>query len=462
MQVKDLLGDVELIGTRGGPETVVVGSVAFDSRRVQAGALFCCVPGSTTDGHRFAADAVAAGAAVLLVERFLELDVPQVRVPEGSVRPAMARVSAAFFGYPARHLAMVGVTGTNGKTTVTHLVLSILAAAGTPAGAIGTLTGERTTPESPDLQATLAGFRHEGRKAVAMEVSSHALTQHRVDGIVFDVAAFTNLSHDHLDHHHSMEAYFAAKARLFVPDRTRLAVINRDDPWGERLARPAGTAWRWPSPPVGRLRHGASTVGSSSFRWHGHPVTLPLSAAFNVDNALLAAAIAAGARHRGAGHRRRARLGDPAGPGPLRGGRRRAAVHRPGRLRPHPRRPGRRRWARRAGWPATVGWWSVRGRRGPRSRQAPADGGGGRPAGRRRGAHLRQPSQSEDPVAIIEEVRAGIGRPESELVVEPDRAAAIARAALGRPDPVTSSLIAGKGHETGPGDRRRGVSPSTT
>ncbi|HWE69217.1 MAG TPA: Mur ligase domain-containing protein, partial [Acidimicrobiales bacterium] len=138
MRVKELVAEVELLGTRGNPEPVQVTSVAFDSRRVAAGALFCCVPGTTTDGHRFAADAVAAGAVVLLVERFLELDVPQIRVPEGSVRPAMARVAAAFFGSPSRHLAMVGVTGTNGKTTVTHLVLSILAAAGTPAGAIGT------------------------------------------------------------------------------------------------------------------------------------------------------------------------------------------------------------------------------------------------------------------------------------------------------------------------------------
>ena len=293
MRVKELLGGVEVTGTRGSPGDVEVTSIAFDSRRVRAGSLFCCVPGTTTDGHRFAADAVAAGTSVLLVERFLDLDVPQIRVPEGRVRPAMAQISGAFFGHPSRQLAMIGVTGTNGKTTVTHLVLSILAAAGMPAGVIGTLTGERTTPESPDLQAALAGFRQDGRKAVAMEVSSHALTQHRVDGIVFDVVAFTNLSHDHLDHHHSMEEYFAAKASLFVPERTRLAVVNLDDPWGARLAgQLAGV-------PVAEVRRSDAsdlvlTVGSSSFRWRGHPVTMPLSGVFNVDNALMAAAIATG------------------------------------------------------------------------------------------------------------------------------------------------------------------------
>jgi UDP-N-acetylmuramoyl-L-alanyl-D-glutamate--2,6-diaminopimelate ligase len=443
MRLKELLGDVEVIGTRGSPGDAEVTSVAFDSRRVEAGALFCCIPGTTTDGHRFAAGAVAAGAVALLVERFLDLEVPQVRVAEGGVRPAMAQVSAAFFGYPSRHLAMVGVTGTNGKTTVTHLVLSILAAAGIPAGAIGTLTGERTTPESPDLQATLADFRLQGRQAVAMEVSSHALTQHRVDGILFDVAAFTNLSHDHLDHHQSMEAYFAAKASLFVPDRSRLAVVNVDDRWGERLVRQlAGVA-------VAEVRRSDAsdvelTVGSSSFTWHGHPVTLPLSGAFNVDNALMAAAIATGLG-----------VGEPAIVAGLA-----SATPPPGRMEvvtPGPpfavlvdfaHTPAGLEAAlaaarRLAGSGRVVSMFGAGGDRDPEKRPMM-----GEVAGRLADVVVLTSDnpRSEDPLEIIAQVRAGID-PGAELVVEPDRSTAIART-LGLARAGDVIVLAGKGHET--------------
>ncbi len=447
MRLNGLLGDVDVIGTRGRPGDAEVGSIAFDSRRVEPGALFCCVPGTTTDGHRFAADAVAAGAVALLVERFLDLDVPQIRVAEGGVRPAMAQVSAAFFGYPSRRLAMVGVTGTNGKTTVTYLVLSILAAAGTPAGAIGTLTGERTTPESPDLQAALADFRHRGRQAVAMEVSSHALTQHRVDGIVFDVAAFTNLSHDHLDHHQSMEAYFAAKASLFVPNRTRLAVVNLDDPWGERLVGQLAGA---PVPvPVAVVRRSDASdvklnVGSSSFTWHGHLVTLPLSGAFNVDNALMAAAIATGLG-----------VGEPAIVAGLA-----AATPPPGRMEvvtPGPpfavlvdfaHTPAGLEAAlasarRMAGSGRVVCMFGAGGDRDPEKRPMM-----GEVAGRLADVVVLTSDnpRSEDPLEIIAQVRAGID-PRAELVVEPDRSTAIARTVgLGRTGDVM--VLAGKGHET--------------
>jgi len=443
MRVKELLTDVDVVETRGSPGDVDVTAVAFDSRRVQVGSLFCCVPGTTTDGHRFAAEAVVAGAAVLLVERFLDLEVPQIRVAEAGVRPAMAKMASAFFGYPARHLDMVGVTGTNGKTTLTHLVLSILAAAGIPAEAIGTLTGERTTPESPDLQAMLADFRHQGRRSVAMEVSSHALTQHRVDGIVFDVAAFTNLSHDHLDHHHSMEAYFAAKASLFVPDRARLAVVNMDDPWGQRLARQlAGLDL------VEVRRSDASdvvlAVGSSSFTWHGHPVTLPLSGAFNVDNALLAAAAATGLgveeRHVVAGL---ASTTPPPGrmevvtPGPS------FAVlvdfaHTPAGL------EAALGSARRLAGPGrVVCMFGAGGDRDPEKRPLM-----GEVAGKLADVVVLTSDnpRSEDPLAIMAQVRAGIGSA-AELVIEPDRSKAIARTiGLGRPGDVI--VLAGKGHET--------------
>jgi len=442
MRVKELLGGVEVTGTRGSPGDVEVTSIAFDSRRVRAGSLFCCVPGTTTDGHRFAADAVAAGTSVLLVERFLDLDVPQIRVPEGRVRPAMAQISGAFFGHPSRQLAMIGVTGTNGKTTVTHLVLSILAAAGMPAGVIGTLTGERTTPESPDLQAALAGFRQDGRKAVAMEVSSHALTQHRVDGIVFDVVAFTNLSHDHLDHHHSMEEYFAAKASLFVPERTRLAVVNLDDPWGARLAgQLAGV-------PVAEVRRSDAsdlvlTVGSSSFRWRGHPVTMPLSGVFNVDNALMAAAIATGLGiEEPAIVAGLTSVTPPPGrmevvtPGPP------FAVlvdfaHTPAGLEAALGSAGRM-----AGSGRVVCMFGAGGDRDPEKRPMM-----GEVAGRLADVVVLTSDnpRSEDPLEIMAQVRAGIG-PGVELVSDPDRSTAIARAlSLARPGDVV--VLAGKGHE---------------
>jgi UDP-N-acetylmuramoyl-L-alanyl-D-glutamate--2,6-diaminopimelate ligase len=443
MRVTELLGSVDVIGTRGDPGGVDVSGIEFDSRNVRVGSLFCCVPGRTSDGHDFAADAVHGGATALLCERFLDVEVPQVRVAEGVVRPAMAQVASAFFGFPSRSMAMVGVTGTNGKTTVTHLVLSILAAAGTPAGMIGTLTGERTTPESPELQATLARMRDEGRQTVAMEVSSHALTQHRVDGIVFDISAFTNLSHDHLDYHHTMEEYFAVKASLFAPERTRLAVVNVDDPWGARLSRQLGGV-----DVLNVRRSDASdvvdTVGSSSFQWRGRHVTLPLSGEFNVDNALLAAAVATGLGvEEDAIVAGLASVTPPAGrmdvvtPGPP------FAVlvdfaHTPAAL------GAALASARRLAGPGrVVCMFGCGGDRDPEKRPMM-----GEVVGRLADVAVLTSDnpRSEDPLAIMAQVRAGIGSG-VELLMEPDRSTAISRTvALGRAGDVI--ILAGKGHET--------------
>ncbi|HVF06941.1 MAG TPA: Mur ligase family protein, partial [Actinomycetota bacterium] len=215
--------------------------VVHDARAVTPGALFCCVVGERADGHEFARSALGAGAAALLVERWLDLPATQVLVP--SVRRAMGPVAALAFREPASSMTMLGVTGTNGKTTTTYLLDAIARRAGHRVGRIGT-TGamsagmpvrvERTTPEAPDLHRVLARMRDDGVGLVAMEVSSHALAQHRVGGLVFDAAAFTNLSQDHLDFHPSMEAYFAAQARLF--DGRCPRAVNADDPWGRRLA----------------------------------------------------------------------------------------------------------------------------------------------------------------------------------------------------------------------------------
>ena len=293
MKLTDLLADadVQVAGSRGDLGAVEIGSVAMDSRAVTRGALFCCVPGAETDGHRYAGEAVRSGAVALLCEHPVDIDVPQVVVATGTIRPALARVAASIFGHPDRAMATAAVTGTNGKTTTAHLLRCVLESHGTPTGLVGTLTGARTTPEAPDLQATLAGFRDGGRRAVVMEVSSHALSQHRVDGIRFDVAAFTNLSHEHLDYHATMESYFSAKARLFVPERCRAAVVDVDGPWGRRLRDQIRGV------PVLEVRRSEADglrlgIDGCRFHWRGHQVAMRLTGAFNVDNALVAAAAA--------------------------------------------------------------------------------------------------------------------------------------------------------------------------
>jgi UDP-N-acetylmuramoyl-L-alanyl-D-glutamate--2,6-diaminopimelate ligase len=200
----------------------------------------------------------------------------------------MAHVAAAFHGHPSRQLEVVGITGTNGKTTTVHLLASVLRAAGKPTGIIGTLTGERTTPESTELQARLADMRDSGDKAVALEVSSHALVQHRVEATRFAAVAFTNLSRDHLDYHASMEEYFKAKASLFTPDFAPVAVIDTDGPYGRLLASTIDI------PRI--VRTGASHVdvrelgaSTSLAVWRGVELHVPLGGRFNVANAVLAA-----------------------------------------------------------------------------------------------------------------------------------------------------------------------------
>ncbi len=290
MMVASLLDGVAVEDSRGDLGTTEVRGIAFDSRRVEPGWLFCCVPGARSDGHLFADRAVAAGASALLCEHFVDQAVTQVRVPAGTVRQAMAAVSDTFFGHPSRTLQVVGVTGTNGKTSVTQLLRAVADAAGRPTVAIGTLDGERTTPEAPDLQQLLARARDEGKVAAAIEVSSHALDQRRVDATRFAVGVFTNLTRDHLDYHGSMAAYFAAKASLFTADRCGLAVINVDDPWGRTLADQIGE--RGDGPPVVEVHLPAAvevSLDGSRFPWRGRTVRLPLVGAFNVENALLAA-----------------------------------------------------------------------------------------------------------------------------------------------------------------------------
>lgn len=215
-----------------------VDTAAHDLRDLRDRALFCCVKGSRVDGHDLADEAVARGAVALLVEHRVTAPVPQIEV--ASTRAAMGPMSAEIHGHPSRRLRICGVTGTNGKTTTVALLGSVLEAAGLPTLTIGSLSPHApgrppNTPEATELQSMLADAVTAGTAAVAMEVSSIGLAQHRVDGTWFSAAIFTNLTQDHLEFHGDMESYFSAKRSLFVEDRIGAAIVNRDDPYGVRL-----------------------------------------------------------------------------------------------------------------------------------------------------------------------------------------------------------------------------------
>jgi UDP-N-acetylmuramoyl-L-alanyl-D-glutamate--2,6-diaminopimelate ligase len=243
MELERLVPALEPVEVLGRP-SVEVSDLAYDARAVVPGALFFAVPGERADGHDFAADAVERGAIALVVERSLELPVPQIVVRD--TRAAMAPAADVFFGEPSRELEVVGVTGTSGKTTTSHLLFAILAAAGRRPGLLGTVEarvgGERrgvvrTTPEAIDLQRVLREMLDAGDRSCAMEASSHASVLHRLDRVRFAALVFTNLSQDHLDFHGDMESYFEAKRRLFLVEPRPVAVINVGDEYGRRLAQ---------------------------------------------------------------------------------------------------------------------------------------------------------------------------------------------------------------------------------
>ncbi|MBU3688284.1 MAG: UDP-N-acetylmuramoyl-L-alanyl-D-glutamate--2,6-diaminopimelate ligase [Acidimicrobiales bacterium mtb01] len=289
------LSDLIRVLDRSVDGSALVTSVTHDSREVAPGSIFCCVRGQRADGHDFAAEAVARGAVALVVERPLPgVTIPQIEVADSRI--ALARLSCEFFGHPSRQLRVIGVTGTNGKTTTTQLLGSIMRTAGWTSEVFGTLSGQYTTPEAPVLQRRLAEFLSAGGRAVAMEVSSHSLSLHRVDGTRFSVGVFTNLGRDHLDFHGDMESYGAAKARLFTADFCDQAVINVDDAFGEQLARVI--ARDVDVIPFSRTDVSDVTISpvSHSYTWRGRRVTAPLGGSFNVMNSLAAAtaAVAAG------------------------------------------------------------------------------------------------------------------------------------------------------------------------
>jgi UDP-N-acetylmuramoyl-L-alanyl-D-glutamate--2,6-diaminopimelate ligase len=266
---------------------VEIRDLAYDARTVAPGSVFFCVPGQRVDGHDFAPEAVERGAVGLVVERELDLPVPQVVVPDA--RLAMAEIADEFFGRPTQELEVVGVTGTSGKTTTSFLVFAILAAAGRRPGLLGTVEarvgGERrgvvrTTPEAIDLQRIFREMLDAGDRCVAMEASSHASELHRLDRVRFSALVFTNLSQDHLDFHGDMESYFQAKRRLFV-EGSPPAAVNVGDEYGRRLSA--------------ELPH-ALTYGFAEDAQLGpdalEGVDLKLRGRFNVENALGAFAAA--------------------------------------------------------------------------------------------------------------------------------------------------------------------------
>jgi UDP-N-acetylmuramoyl-L-alanyl-D-glutamate--2,6-diaminopimelate ligase len=313
------------------PDPVEVAGLAYDSRRVQGGTLFFCVAGYERDGHDYAAAAVAAGAAALVVERPLGLGVPEILVE--SSRAAMGPLAARFYRDPTAELRVVGVTGTNGKTTTAYLVRALLEAAGEPCGLLGTVEsviagsrrptdwgsiphsghtagspiGQRTTPEAIDLQADFRAMLDGGEGCCAMEVSSHALALGRTDAVRFAAAVFTNISRDHLDFHDTMEEYFQAKRLLFAPTDPRakpgVAVVNVDDRYGRRLAAELEDVVTFAiDADADYSAHDVRVeLAGSRFELHTpagpRSLSLPLPGRFNVSNALgaLAATHALGA-----------------------------------------------------------------------------------------------------------------------------------------------------------------------
>ena len=444
----------ELPGARiVGDGSVEVSELVYDSRKAGPGSLFFCVVGEKADGHEFGPRVVEEGAAALVVERELtELAVPQVVVE--SSRAAMAPLAARFWGDPTVQLRVVGVTGTNGKTTTAFLIREILQAADFRCGLLGTVKMvvggvekevERTTPEAIELQRTFRQMLEGGDEACAMEVSSHALSLHRADAIHFEIALFTNLTQDHLDFHSDMEDYFLAKRKLFEMAPGTL-IVNVDDPYGRRLAEEFecvtfsadGAEADYSAREVEFDALGASfSLGTLRLR-------TALPGHFNVANALgaLAAGVALGIPlERAAGAL--ARAGQVPGRfEPIAEGQPFAVLvdyaHTPDSL------ENVLRAARRLTEGKLI---SVFGAGGDRDRDK-------RPKMGRAGAELSDLTvitsdnpRSEDPETIVGEVAAGAeGAKELEVVV--DRRVAIALA-LSRAQSGDTVVIAGKGHEQG-------------
>jgi UDP-N-acetylmuramoyl-L-alanyl-D-glutamate--2,6-diaminopimelate ligase len=264
--------------------------ITNDSTQVSRDSLFCCVVGELVDGHDFAQEALNAGASALLVERELPVDCAQIVVTD--TRRAMGEISSAFYDHPSQKMRVVGITGTNGKTTTAHLLGAIFRQQGLNTEVFGTLSGVRTTPESCDLQRNFWQAATAGVQAVVMEVTSHALVLQRIVGTRFDAVVFLNLSPEHLDFHKTQEQYFAAKASLFDAQYSGLGFVNRDDVHGQLLLD--ATDINTVSFGLDDVNELEVTASSHSYVWRKKKLDVPVGGKFNVSNSLAAATVAAG------------------------------------------------------------------------------------------------------------------------------------------------------------------------
>ncbi|KPJ61979.1 hypothetical protein AMK68_05475 [candidate division KD3-62 bacterium DG_56] len=464
-----LLAEVTTRETRG-PLDVEIHGIAYDSRKVAPGDLFACLPGTRTDGHRYIGEAVQRGAAALVVRPDGQAEVPSTStasvVVVDDARQALAQIAAAYHDYPARRIALSGVTGTNGKTTITYLIDAVWRAAGRTTGVVGTLAyriddeiheAGYTTPESPDLQAVLAEMVAAGVSHTAMEVSSHALDQRRVDGCRFQVAVFTNLTRDHLDYHGDAENYLEAKLRLFIDPELmpttadRVNVINADDPASKRFtaaARGRLITYSIVGPAdvcaTDLVVDGGGTRFTLESPWGSRTVSLRLLGRFNANNAL--AALAATLWE---GIDLDAAVSGLEAVEPITGRFQRVGSARPCTVVDYAHTPDGLEQALRTA------------REIARGRVIVVFGcGGDRDAGKRPimgeiGSRLADACvitsdnpRSEQPEAIIDQIVAGIDPDRrGTCIVEPDRRRAI-EAAIAQADADDLVLIAGKGHET--------------
>ncbi|MGB0114733.1 MAG: UDP-N-acetylmuramoyl-L-alanyl-D-glutamate--2,6-diaminopimelate ligase [Ilumatobacteraceae bacterium] len=267
----------------------LAGPVTHDSREVVPGSLYACLRGEHFDGHEFARQAIAGGASVLLTDHLVDGVDAGVQVVVDDTRRRLGPIAALVAGDPSSELTVVGITGTNGKTTTAQMLAAIFEFDGRPTGIVGTLHGPRTTPEAPELQRTLRGFVDAGKTAAVLEVSSHALSLHRVDGTAFDAVVYTNLGHDHLDLHGSREEYFRAKASLFSPSFAPVGVVNIDDTHGRLLADTAASADFSVIPfSDDDVRDVVVTASSHSYTWRDVHIDVPIGGRFNVSNSIAA------------------------------------------------------------------------------------------------------------------------------------------------------------------------------